>query len=163
MVPEKIVKLSLKGFFPPYFCSSIGFFFFRPASSVYACCLEHTCPGYDGFHRPEPVVFNENVAENCHIFEREYSIFIAAAHHDKPAYILFNIMGPDGIERERSFVYSAAVHDEDRAIITPAESDCLKRKFCEICNPLCNRTVERHKFHPEIKDRMTALSLLSAI
>lgn len=44
------------------------------------------------------------------MFEREYNIFIAAAHFDKPAktqtYILLNIAGPEAIERERSFVYA---------------------------------------------------------
>ena len=36
-------------------------------------------------------------------------------------------------------------------IITLAESledpECLKKRFCEICNPQNNRTMERHKFH----------------
>ena len=109
----------------------------------------------DGFRRPDPLLFNENVAENWRIFEREYDIFIAAAHYDKPArtraYILLNIAGPEAIERERSFVYTAEVRGEDDAIITPGESredpECLKAKFREICNPQLNRTLERHKFH----------------
>lgn len=56
----------------------------------------------DGFRRPDPLVFDENIAENWRVFEREYDIFIAAAHSDKPAktraYILLNIAGPDAIE-----------------------------------------------------------------
>ncbi|KAL7832506.1 hypothetical protein SRHO_G00295240 [Serrasalmus rhombeus] len=111
----------------------------------------------DGFRRPDPLIFDENIAENWRIFEREYDIFIAAAHFDKPArtraYILLNIAGPEAIERERSFVYAAEVRapGPDGAIIAAAESredpDCLKRKFREICNPQSNRTMERHKFH----------------
>lgn len=111
----------------------------------------------DGFRRPEPLVFNENIAENWRVFEREYDIFIAAAHSDKPAktraYILLNIAGPDAIERERSFVYAPEVRaaGEGGGILTPAESredpECLKKKFREICNPQHNRTMERHKFH----------------
>ncbi len=115
----------------------------------------------DSFRRPDPVVFNENVAENWRNFEREYDIFIAAAHSDKPAktraYILLNLAGPEVIERESSFVYTVEVHapaGQDGvpgAVIMPAESredpDCLKRKYREICNPQSNRTMERHKFH----------------
>lgn len=109
----------------------------------------------DGFRRPDPVVFDENVAENWRVFEREYDIFIAAAHYDKPArtraYILLNIAGAEAIERERSFVYAAEVLDADGQVTTPAESredpECLKRKFREICTPQSNRTMERHKFH----------------
>lgn len=109
----------------------------------------------DGFRRPEPLIFDENVAENWRIFEREYDIFIAAAHADKTdktkAYILLNIAGPDAIERERSFMYAAEVRNEAGAVIRPAESredpECLKRKFREICNPQNNRTMERHRFH----------------
>jgi hypothetical protein len=59
----------------------------------------------DGFRRPDPLVFDENIAENCRIFEQEYDIFIAAAHSEKSAktqaYIPLNIAGPDAIERER--------------------------------------------------------------
>ncbi|MCJ8745937.1 hypothetical protein PDJAM_G00136070 [Pangasius djambal] len=67
----------------------------------------------DCFRRPDPLSFEGNVADNWRIFEQEYDIFIAAAHHDKPAktraYILLNLAGPDAIERERSFVYAAEV------------------------------------------------------
>ncbi|XP_028443200.1 uncharacterized protein LOC114561391 [Perca flavescens] len=113
----------------------------------------------DGFRRPDPVVFDGNVAENWRIFEQEYDIFIAAAHSDKPAktkaYILLNLAGPEAIERERSFVYAAEVRAPgggDGAVVVPAESrenpECLKRKFREVCNPQQhNKSMERHKFH----------------
>ncbi len=83
---------------------------------------------------------------NWRIFEQEYDIFIAAAYHDKPA-------KTRAIERERSFVYAAELHalGENGAVLTPAESredsECMKMKFREICNPQQNKTMERHKFH----------------
>ena len=113
----------------------------------------------DGFRRPDPLVFDENIAENWRVFEQEYDIFIAAAHYDKPArtkaYILLNLAGSEAIERERSFVYAPAVRGPDvdgqpGPEVTPAESkedpECLKRKFREICSPQINITMERHKF-----------------
>lgn len=111
----------------------------------------------DGFRRPDPLVFDGNIAENWRVFKQEYDIFIAAAHYDKPArtraYILLNIAGPEAIERERSFVYAAEVRGPgvDAPIITHAESkedpECLKRKYREMCNPQTNVTMERHKFN----------------
>uniref|UniRef100_A0AAV2JXI6 Uncharacterized protein n=1 Tax=Knipowitschia caucasica TaxID=637954 RepID=A0AAV2JXI6_KNICA len=67
----------------------------------------------DCFRRPDPLVFDGNIAENWRVFEQEYDIFVAAAHSDKSArtraYILLNLAGPEAIERERSFVYAAEV------------------------------------------------------
>uniref|UniRef100_A0A3B3C2B3 Gypsy retrotransposon integrase-like protein 1 n=1 Tax=Oryzias melastigma TaxID=30732 RepID=A0A3B3C2B3_ORYME len=94
--------------------------------------------------------------ESPGLFRRESDVFSPrAAHADKTdktkAYVLLNIAGPDGIERERSFMYAAEVRNEAGAVIRPAESredpECLKRKFREICNPQNNRTMERHRFH----------------
>ena len=109
----------------------------------------------DGFRSPDPLVFDENVAVHWRKFEREYDIFIAAAHGDKPArtraYILLNLAGPEAIERERSFTYVPAVLGEDDNVVIPAEStedpECLKRKFKEICNPESNVIMARHNFN----------------
>lgn len=109
----------------------------------------------DGFRRPDPLVFDENVAQHWRKFEREYDIFIVAAHRDKPArtraYILLNLAGPEAIEREWLFTYAPAVLGADDNIVTPAESredpECLKRKFKEICNPETNVIMERHNFN----------------
>ncbi|KAJ7996683.1 hypothetical protein DPEC_G00239570 [Dallia pectoralis] len=100
----------------------------------------------EGFRRPDPLVFDGNLAENWRIFEQEYDIFIAAAHSDKPAktqaYILLNLAGAEAIERERSFVYAAEVRapGEEGAVVVPAESredpECLKRKFREEERPV---------------------------
>lgn len=113
----------------------------------------------DRFRRPDPLTFDGNITENWRIFEQEQDIFIAAAHYDKPAntrgYILLNLSGPEAIERECSFVYAAEVRAPGE-ILTPAESredpECLKRKFCEICNPQQNKTMES-SFTLETKTR----------
>ncbi|KAJ8010213.1 hypothetical protein DPEC_G00072670 [Dallia pectoralis] len=93
----------------------------------------------EGFCRPDPLVFDGNLAENWRIFEQEYDIFIAAAHSDKPAktqaYILLNLAGAEAIKRERSFVYAAEVRapGEEGAVVVPAESredpECLNENF----------------------------------
>ncbi len=111
----------------------------------------------DCFRRPDALSYERNVANNWWIFKQEYDIFIAVAYHDKPAktraYILLNLAEPKAIERERSFVYAAEVRalGENGAVLTPAESredsECMKMKFREICNPQQNKKMERHKFH----------------
>ncbi len=110
----------------------------------------------EGFRRPDPLIFDGNIAENWRKFELEFDIFIAAAHSEKPdktiAYILLNLAGPEAIERERSFTYAPAILAADREdVITPAESredpECLKRKFREVCSPETNVTMERHSFN----------------
>lgn len=113
----------------------------------------------DGFRRLDPLVLDGNIAENWRVFEREYDIFVAAAHSDKPAktkaHILLNLAGAETIERGRSFVYAVDIRvpGENGAVIRLAESredpECLKRKFWEIRNPQHNKTMERHKFHSQ--------------
>ncbi|KAK7891131.1 hypothetical protein WMY93_023094 [Mugilogobius chulae] len=82
----------------------------------------------EGFRRPDPLVFEGDLAENWRVFEREYDIFIEAAHSGKPAktkaYILLNLAGAEAIERERSFVYAAEVRapGDGGAVLVPAES-----------------------------------------
>ncbi len=98
----------------------------------------------EGFRRPDPLVFDGNIAENWRVFEQEFDIFIAAAHSEKEprtkAFILLNLAGSEAIERERTFVYAPAVYTgqgEDRRTIIPAES----------LFPQTNITMERHKFN----------------
>lgn len=109
----------------------------------------------DGFRWSDPLVFDDNVAENWHKLEQEHYIFIAAAHSDKPAktraYILLNLAGAEAIERERSFTYAPTVMSGEGEIITPAESredpESLKRKFRELCSPETNVIMERRNFN----------------
>ena len=92
------------------------------------------------FHKPGPLIFDGNIAENWRRFLQEYEVFIAAACSSKPkkiqAYILLNLAGGEAIEREKSFTYG-----EDE---TKEDLECLKRKFGELCNPQANVTMERH-------------------
>jgi len=107
------------------------------------------------FHKPAPLSFEGNCAENWRIFEQEYDIFIAAAYADRPkktqAYMLLNLAGSEAIERERSFVYKPAVLNEDGAVVMPGESredpEVLKKKFKEVCDPRTNVTIERYNFN----------------
>ena len=103
----------------------------------------------DGFRQPDPFIFDGNVEESWHKFEREYDIFIAAAHRDKPAntraYILLNLAGPEAIEREWSFTYAPAVTLAQGDVVT-LDPECLKIKFEEICN-LETNVMERHNFN----------------
>lgn len=77
--------------------------------------------------RLDPLVFDENIAENWCIFEQEFDIFISTAHGDKPRrtqpFILLNLTGPEAIERERSFVCAQEVRapGENGDVITPGE------------------------------------------
>ena len=84
-----------------------------------------------GLRKPSPLCFDGNAAENWHIFEQEYNVFVLAAYDDKPdkvkAYVLLNLAGAEAIERERSFTYEPTESRED--------PECLKRKFRDICNP----------------------------
>ena len=109
----------------------------------------------NSFRRPEPLSFKGNVAENWRRFELELDIFLAAAHHDKDektkVYIMLNVAGREAIEKEKSFVYAAAVRNEANEVVTPAEMKesvkVLKKKLKEICNPQGNVIMERHKFN----------------
>ena len=109
----------------------------------------------DGFRRPDPLVFDDKIADNWRVFEQEYDIFIGAAHCDKPdrtkAYILLNLVGSEAIEREHTFTYAVAQLDDDGDVVRPAESrenpECLKQKFRDICNPQTNISMERHSFN----------------
>jgi len=94
------------------------------------------------------------VALNWKHFAQEVEMFIAAAHREKDnrtkAYIFLNLAGTEVIEKEKSFVYTPAVLNEDGTIRVEAETresiEVLKRKFAEICDPCGNVIMERHKF-----------------
>ncbi|XP_067313562.1 uncharacterized protein [Pseudorasbora parva] len=70
----------------------------------------------EGFRRPDPLVFDGNIAENWRVFEQEFDKFIAAAHSEKEprtkAFILLNLAGSEAREREQTFVYTPAVHTD---------------------------------------------------
>ena len=109
----------------------------------------------EGLRKPEPLSFEGNVAENWRVFEEEFDIFIEAAHSDKNertrAYILLNLAGKDAIEKAKTFTYADEVRNDNGDVTQAAESrenvQVLKAKFRQLCNPLTNVIIERHKFH----------------
>ena len=110
-----------------------------------------------GLRRPQQLSFEGNVSENWRIFEQEYDIYVNAIYSDKPeaarAYMLLNLAGPEAIERERSFTYNEAItEDAEHGIVavpqeTREQVATLKRKFREICRPITNVILERHRFN----------------
>ncbi|XP_067943453.1 uncharacterized protein [Watersipora subatra] len=110
-----------------------------------------------GLRRPQQLSFEGNVSKNWRIFEQEYDIYVNAIYNDKPeaarAYMLLNLAGPEAIERERSFTYNEAItEDAEHGIVavpqeTREQVTTLKRKFREICRPITNVILERHRFN----------------
>ena len=79
---------------------------------------------------------------------------------------MLNLAGKDTIEK------AAEVRNEDGDIIQAAESResvaVLKAKFRELCNPLTNVIIERHKFNTRFREAsepvqnfITALKILA--
>ena len=109
----------------------------------------------EGLRKPEPLSFEGNVAENWRHFEEEFDIFIEAAYGDKDertrAYILLNLAGRSAIEKAKTFTYAAEVKNQAGDVTQEAESPekvtVLKAKFRELCSPLTNVIIERHKFN----------------
>ena len=114
----------------------------------------------EALRKPVPLSFEGNVAENWRTFESEFDIFVEAAYSDKNdrtrAYILLNLAGKDAIEKAKTFTYAAEVRNEDGDIIQAAESResvaVLKAKCRELCNPLTNVIIERHKFNTRFEE-----------
>ena len=130
----------------------------------------------EALRKPAPLSFKGNVAENWRTFESEFDIFVEAAYSDKNdrtrTYILLNLAGKDAIEKAKMFTYAAEVRNEDGDIIQAAESQesvaVLKAKFRELCNPLTNVIIERHKFSTRFQEAsepvqnfITALKILA--
>ena len=114
----------------------------------------------EALRKPVPLSFEGNVAENWRTFESEFDIFVEAAYSDKNdrtrAYILLNLAGKDAIEKAKTFTYAAEVRNEDGDIIQASESResvaVLKAKCRELCNPLTNVIIERHKFNTRFEE-----------
>ena len=126
--------------------------------------------------KPEPLSFEGNVAESWKNFEAEIDIFVQAAYGDKDertkAYILPNLAGREAIEKEKTFTYAAEIRNDGGDVVQPAESrenlTVLEAKFTELCNPLTNVIIERHKFNSRVQQPsepvqnfITSLKILS--
>ena len=109
----------------------------------------------ESLRKPDVLSFEGNVAENWRNFETDFDVFIEAAHSDKDdrtkSYILLNLAGRDAIEKSKSFSYASEIKNDNNEVVTPAESkeqtQVLKLKFKEICNPQGNVIMERHTFN----------------
>ena len=67
--------------------------------------------------RIQPLIFDENIADNFVNFEREWKVYQIAALSEKDkkvqAYTLLNLAGPDAILKSESFEYGNNESKED--------------------------------------------------
>ena len=93
--------------------------------------------------RIDPLVFDENIADNWRKFEKEWTIYSNAGLSDKSkkvqAYTLLNLAGLEAVEKSESFVYAEGESHE--------EPDILLIKFRELCLPAKNIIMDRHAFN----------------
>ena len=93
--------------------------------------------------RIQPLIFDENIADNFVNFEREWKVYQIAALSEKDkkvqAYTLLNLAGPDAILKSESFEYGNNESKED--------PDVLIAKFREQCMPTKNIIIDRHNFN----------------
>ena len=95
--------------------------------------------------RIQPLIFDENIADNFVNFEREWKVLVyqiaALSEKDKKvqAYTLLNLAGPDAILKSESFEYGNNESKED--------PDVLIAKFREQCMPTKNIIIDRHNFN----------------
>ena len=93
--------------------------------------------------RIQPLIFDENIADNFVNFEREWKVYQIAALSEKDkkvqAYTLLNLAGPDAILKSESFEFGNNESKED--------PDVLIAKFREQCMPTRNIIIDRHNFN----------------
>ena len=91
----------------------------------------------------DPLVFDEEVTDNCIPFEREWKVYQAAAHLEKDkkiqSYILLALAGADAIIKTKSFQYTTHESREDPEV--------LVNKFREQCMPTKYIIIDRHRFN----------------
>ena len=88
----------------------------------------------------------------------EFDIYIECLGAITPrqkAMLLLNMAGHEAMERERAFVYAAAIPAEGDNPAVPAETrfdvEVLKRKFSQLCEPRKNIIMERHLFNSRVQ------------
>ena len=110
--------------------------------------------------KPDPLVFDENIAENWRKFELEFDVYCQVCFSDandkQKSYLLLNLAGSDAIEKEQSFVYGEGESKE--------KLKTLKQKFEEVCKPQGNVIIDRHKFLTRAQlDTETMLTYISSL
>jgi len=93
--------------------------------------------------RIEPLVFDDDIANNWLKFKREWDVYSKAGLSDKSkkvqAYTLLNFAGSDALDKYESFHFQEGEDKEDPAV--------LIKKFDEICLPERNVIMDRHAFN----------------
>ncbi len=99
-----------------------------------------------GLRRIDPLVFDENIADNWMKFEKEWSIYCYARLSDKSkkvqAYMLLNLAGPEAVDKAETLVYADEEDHEDPEV--------LLTKFSELCLPAKN-IMDRHAFNAAVQ------------
>ncbi len=96
-----------------------------------------------GLRKIDPLVFDENIADNWTKFKREWRIYchagLSAATKKVQAYTFLNLAGPDAQDKYDTFPFE---EEED-----PEDSEVLVKKFEEICLPVKNVIMDRRAFN----------------
>lgn len=96
-----------------------------------------------GLRKIDPLVFDENIADNWTKFKRDWHIYsnagLSAATKKVQAYTFLNLAGPDAQDKHDIFTFEEG---ED-----PEDPDILVKKFEEICLPVKNVIMDRHAFN----------------
>ncbi len=94
-----------------------------------------------GLRKIDPLVSDENIADNWTKFKREWHIYrnagLSAATKKVQAYTF--LTGPDAQDKYDTFTFEEG---ED-----PEDSEVLVKKFEEICQPVKNVTMDTHTFN----------------
>ena len=97
----------------------------------------------ESLRKIDPLVFDEEVADNLIKFERVWKVYQAAALSEKTkkiqSCILLNLAGADAILKAESFQYTTHESREDPEV--------LLIKFREQCMPTKNIIIDRHRFN----------------
>ena len=95
------------------------------------------------FKPPDPLVLDNNIADNWKRFSQKFDVFLTASNlKEKPEEtqiaVFLNLVGDDGLELYNSFTYT----DEEKKTVKG-----ITKKFDDYCTPTANVTFERYKFN----------------
>lgn len=102
------------------------------------------------FRPPDPLVLDDNIAENWRRFEQKFDVFLTATDlqskpEQKKIAVFLNLIGDDGLELYNSFTFT----EEDRASL-----EAVKKKLEGYCAPTANVIFERFKFNSLFQKEM---------
>ena len=77
-----------------------------PKALAYPVINLHGVRMADGLRKPDPLVFDQNIAENWRIFQENWEVYLHAGLSDKAkkaqAYTLQNLADPEAVEKENT-------------------------------------------------------------